>query len=152
MEEKNIIIEQITTISSSVAQSIRSLAAKIGDNNKELSDKDFVDMIASPNTFLFVAKEESGQIAGMITLLIFRIPYVKKGYLDDLVVDENFRGRGIAKSLMEHAVTFTKEKGVSYIDLTARSRRAEGNSLYEKFGFQKRETNVYRLIIDYAEV
>jgi|SRR6185369_3089690 len=152
MEEKKFIIEQVAAISSGIADTVRGLSAKIGHNYKELTDKDFVEMIESPNTFLFVAKDMDGKIAGMITLLVFRIPYVKKGYLDDLVVDEAFRGMGIAKSLMEHAVSFAKEKGVAYVDLTARPRREEGNSLYEKFGFQKRDTNVYRLIIDYAEV
>ena len=152
MEQKEIIIEQVTTVSENIASEIKSLAQKIGHNYKELTDTDFVDMVSSPNTFLFVAKNEEGKIAGMITLLVFRIPYVKKGYLDDLVVDEAFRGKGIAKLLMEHAVDFAKEKGVAYVDLTARPRREEGNSLYEKFGFQKRDTNVYRLIIDYAEV
>jgi len=152
MEDKTFIIEQVTTVTAETADAIKSLAQKIGHNYKELTDTDLDDIVASPNTFLFVAKDESGKIAGMITLLVFRIPYVKKGYLDDLIVDEAYRGMGVAKKLMEHAVHSAKEKGVAYVDLTARPRREAGNGLYEKFGFQKRDTNVYRLLIDYAEV
>jgi ribosomal protein S18 acetylase RimI-like enzyme len=108
-------------------------------------------MITSPNTTVLVAKIGE-TIVGMITLFVYRIPYVKKAYLDDLAVDEAHRGKGIAKRLMNHAMNLAKEKGASYIDLTARPRRAEGNNLYENLGFKKRETNVYRLVFDYGEI
>ncbi|HSA84369.1 MAG TPA: GNAT family N-acetyltransferase, partial [Patescibacteria group bacterium] len=62
-----------------------------------------------------------------------------------------FRGRGIANLLMQSAITAAKEKGVSYIDLTAKPEREEGNGLYEKFGFEKRNTSVYRLAFDYGK-
>ena len=69
-----------------------------------------------------------------------------------VIVDESYRGRHIGTMLMERAISLAVEKGASYIDLTARPRRDASNKLYEVLGFQKRETNVYRKIIDYGEV
>lgn len=151
MENEQIIITALTDSSPEAEEAIRNLAKKIGDNYKELTTEDFTAMISSPNTTLLVAKDGE-TIVGMLTVLIYRIPYVKKAYLDDLVVDESHRGRGIAKQLMKSAMDLAKEKGASYIDLTARPRRAEGNNLYETLGFKKRETNVYRLVFDYGEI
>jgi len=144
-------IEQLTTFSSEDAEAIRQLAAKIGPNFKPLSDLDFQEMLASPTTHLFVARPPKGQIVGMVTLILYRIPYVKKAYIDDLVVDEAYRGQGIASELMKTVVVLAKDLGASHIDFTARPRR-EANKLYEKLGFKKRDTNVYRLIYDYAEI
>lgn len=151
MENEQLTITPLTQTSPEALEAIKNLAQKIGNNYKELTSEDFNDMVVSPNTTILVAK--AGEtIVGMITVLVYRIPYVKKAYLDDLVVDETHRGHGVAKQLMNHAMNLAKEKGASYIDLTARPRRAEGNSLYETLGFKKRETNVYRLVFDYGEV
>ena len=38
----------------------------------------------------------------------------------------------------------TGEKGISKIDLTSSPERVAANKLYQKLGFQKRITNVYR--------
>jgi ribosomal protein S18 acetylase RimI-like enzyme len=151
MENEQITITALTEASSDAHQAVQNLAKKIGDNYRELTAEDFSDMITSPNTTVLVAKIGE-TIVGMITLFVYRIPYVKKAYLDDLAVDEAHRGKGIAKRLMNHAMNLAKEKGASYIDLTARPRRAEGNNLYENLGFKKRETNVYRLVFDYGEI
>jgi len=149
--ENAIIIEPVTIITTEIQEAIKQLTPKIGNNYKPLNDEDIVEMVASPNTTILLARIDQ-KIVGMITLLVYRIPYVKKAYLDDLVIDEAYRGKGIAKQLMQKATDLAKEKGASYIDLTARPRREEGNSLYEKIGFKKRDTNVYRLIFDYDEV
>jgi ribosomal protein S18 acetylase RimI-like enzyme len=151
MENEQIIITALTDPSPEAQEAIKNLAQKIGNNYKELTAEDFSSMISSPGTTLLVAKIGE-TIVGMLTLLVYRIPYVKKAYLDDLAVDEAHRGKGIAKQLMSHAMSLAKEKGAAYIDLTARPRRAEGNNLYENLGFKKRETNVYRLAFDYGEI
>lgn len=146
-----IAFEQVTTFSPDIARDIRRLSAMIGSNYTELTENDLVEMIASPNTTLSVAKANN-KIVGMVTLIVYRIPYVRKAYVDDLVVDAEYRGHGIGTQLMEMVLQFAQEKGASYIDFTARPRREESNRLYEKLGFKKRDTNVYRKIIHYAEV
>jgi ribosomal protein S18 acetylase RimI-like enzyme len=153
MPNNNIIIEQVTTFSKDIAEVIKRLASKIGQNYKILSDEDIQSMLASPNTNILIAMDtEKKSIVGMATLLVYRIPYVKKSSIEDVIVDEVYRGRGVASKLMNCAVTLAQEKGAAYVDLTARPRRAESNNLYAKLGFKKRETNVYRKIIDYGEV
>jgi ribosomal protein S18 acetylase RimI-like enzyme len=151
MEQKDFIIEQINTFSPELAEDIRSLTKQIGDNYKELTNQDMKDMLDSSTNHLIVARH-GNQVVGMVTLLIYRIPYVKKAYLDDLIVDAEFRGHGLGSKLLEKALEIAKEKDAAYIDFTSRPRRVAGNTLYEKLGFKKRDTNVYRLILSYEEV
>src|SRR6185436_132613 len=133
--DTNTAIEHITSFSPELAQDIRRLAKFVGNNYKELTDEDVREMITSSVTTILVAKSE-GRIVGMITVVVYRIPYIRKAYLDDLVVDEAYRGQGIGTMLLEEAVTYAKEKGAAYVDFTARPRRAESNGLYEKMGFK----------------
>lgn len=150
--ENKIIIEQLTVFSPEDAEAIKRLAQTLGKNYLKLTDEDVKDMLTSSSTNILVAREEKGKIVGMLTLLIYRIPYTKKSYLDDLVVDEGYRGLGIGTRLLEKSLEIAREKGAIYVDLTASPERIAGNRLYEKLGFKKRETNVYRLVFDYAEV
>jgi len=67
------------------------------------------------------------------------------GHVDDVVVADSYRGQGIATKLMEKVISIARERGHRYIDLTSRPSREAANHIYKKIGFQKRETNPYRL-------
>lgn len=153
MEDSTTIrIRELHEFSSQMLEAIQTLAQQIGKNYKQLTAEDFQDMLSSPNTTILIAESIEGQLIGMVTLVIYRIPYVRKAYLEDLVVDEASRGQGIGKMLIQHVMELAQKKGAAYLDFTSRPRREEENKFYEKLGFQKRETNVYRHIFDYGEV
>ena len=149
MNKPTISIEKLTKFSSEDMTDIKRLTAMLGVNFKPLTDADLQEMVSSPNLFLFVAREQEKQhVIGMILLAVYRIPYTKKAYLDDLVVDEEFRGQAIGSRLLQTAIDMAQKLGASYAELTSNPKRITSNKLYEKFGFTKRETNVYRLIYD----
>lgn len=146
MDTNEIVIERVTDFSSEIADAIRSLVEQIGDNYQPLTDDDVKEMIENPQSFLLIAKHvPTGKIAGMVMTMIYRIPYTKKAYIDDIVVDEKFRKLGIATKLLETAIEIARKHHAGYIMLTAHHKRIAGNRLYEKLGFQKRESNIYRL-------
>lgn len=148
MDKPLIKIEQLTIFSPKDAKYIKLLATQLGSEFQPFSKKDLKDMLTSTATHLFVAREPKTQkIVGMITLIVYRIPYVKKAYLDDVIVDEDFRGQKIGSLLMEKALAHAKNSGATFADLTAHPSRTEANLLYAKFGFKKRNTNVYRLTL-----
>ncbi len=152
MDTNDIVIEQVKEFSEETAEAVRSLLKQLVSNYKPLTDDALKEMLNSPQSFLLVAKEAtSGQIAGMITLTVFRIPDSKKAYLDDVIVDEKFRGRGIAVLLTEKAIALVKENNADYVELTSNPKRVAAIHIYEKLGFQKRDTNVYRLRFSYEK-
>lgn len=99
-----------------------------------------------PLTSVFVAIDEStGNVVGMLTLAIFDAITGRRAHIEDVVVDNECRGKGVGKLLLQKAIaTAQTEFGASSIDLTSRPEREAANKLYQKVGFVKRETNVYR--------
>lgn len=148
METNDIIIERVTDFSSEIADAVRNLVKQLVSDYNPFTDAEFKEMIEPKQNFLFIAREaSSNKIAGVVMISIYRIPDSKKVYLDDIIVDEHFRGRKIATFLFEKVISTARENNAEYIMLTSSSKRVAGNKLYEKLGFKKRETNVFRLDI-----
>ena len=65
-------------------------------------------------------------------------------YLEYLCVDSRYRGLGISNSIMEFILDFAKKNDVKFIELTSNSKRVVAHELYKKYGFEVRDTNVFR--------
>ena len=100
-------------------------------------------LCSSECTRLYFAKEGEF-ILGMLSLVVFSIPTGTKAWIEDVVVDQKARGKGVGKALMNHALDESKKFGVKSIDLTSRPSRESANKLYQSLGYEVRETNVYR--------
>ena len=79
-----------------------------------------------------------------MTLILFPIPTGLRAWIEDVVVDENARGRGIGELLNRRAIEIAVSEGAKTIDLTSRSSRSAANRLYQRLGFVARDTNIYR--------
>ncbi len=102
-------------------------------------------IVSSPATVMFVARDiDSGQIIGSLTLALFRIPTGLRAWIEDVVVDETARGKGVGAALSNAAIDRAKREGAKTVDLTSRPTREAANRLYKRVGFEQRETNVYR--------
>lgn len=152
MESKAFAIEKVREFTPHIADALRLLSKQIGKNYQPLSDNDIKEMIISTIHNLFIVKDNSNnKVVGMILVLIYRIPYVRKAYLEDLVIDVDYRKNGLGTLLIQTALEYAREQGAAYVDFTSRPYRGAGNSLYEKFGFKRRDTNVYRVTFNYGE-
>ena len=109
-----------------------------------LTEDMFNQLLASPNSHLFFLLKDE-QIAGMLTVGIYHSPTGGKAWIEDVVVDESFRGQGLSKLLVAHAIEFTKSKQIPLLMLTSNSKRVAANKLYQTMGFERKETNVYRM-------
>lgn len=143
----DISIEQLKTYSKELAETLNKLLKQLDSNSTNLNRTDLQEIIASPTNRLFVAKKGNKEIIGMLSLIIFRIPLAKKGLLEDFVVDEKYRGKGVGTKLVKTAVKQAKKEKVRYLDFTSRAERVAANRLYESLGFKKRNTNSYRIIL-----
>ena len=81
---------------------------------------------------------------GTLTLVVFRIPTGVRAWIEDVVVDDAARGHGVGEALNQFALDLARGKGAKTVDLTSRPSREAANRLYQRIGFQPRETNVYR--------
>ena len=103
-------------------------------------------IVASPSTTLLVARF-AGKIAGSLAVVIFDVPSGRRAAVEDLVVSESARGRGIGRQLLERALDVARGQGAVKIALTSRPSRVAANALYKRTGFELRETNCYSLAL-----
>lgn len=59
------------------------------------------------------------------------------GLLEDVFVEEKFRGQGIGKKLVEMVIEKARELGCYKLIATSRFERENVHKFYEKLGFQK---------------
>lgn len=96
----------------------------------------------------FVAVVEDKVVGYFIVReLLDIIKNVKYFYLEYICVDKNFQNRGVGKRIMKFILELAKNKKVKYIELTSGYQRIVAHHLYEKYGFEKRESNIFRRIL-----
>lgn len=136
-------ILQVKKIASDIYEAFQRLIPQL-DNTVPIPTKEkLIKIISSPSAYLFIAQDQN-KIIGTFTLIVYNTPTGDYAYLEDLVVDENSRGKGIGKKLILTALKIAKDKGVKVVNLTSRPSRKTANRLYKKIGFTRRETNVFR--------
>lgn len=113
-------------------------------NGRSASFESLQTLIENPMSELWTAAEE-GVIVGMATLVFVQKIAGVSTRIEDVVVHENFRGKGLGKALCQKLIERSKERGAYSIHLTSRPDRVAANELYKKLGFTLHETNAYRM-------
>jgi ribosomal protein S18 acetylase RimI-like enzyme len=103
-------------------------------------------VIADPAITLLTAHDE-GVIVATATLIVYPTAVWVKARIEDVVVDEAARGRGIGEALVNECVNVARQRGARVVELQSARRREVANRLYARMGFEQRESNVYRLTL-----
>lgn len=127
---------------------------------REYSDKDF-DSVNSileeafhickkceirDDTFTELVCESHGKIVGylLITRILDPVKNRLKYHIDYVCVDSKYRGNGIGQMLMEYVEALGKKESVLYIELTSSRFRMSAHRLYEKCGYVRRDSDIFR--------
>lgn len=60
------------------------------------------------------------------------------GYVDEMVVDGVHQGRGIGSQILDHLISWARERGCNRIELDSAFHRKGAHAFYERRGFQSR--------------
>jgi GNAT superfamily N-acetyltransferase len=128
-----------------IFDAVRRLVPFLGTHKPIPSRDDLTLLLDSGTSRLLIARYPASDspIAGMLTIALYRVPTGGRSIVEDLVVDGQFRGRGIAKALLQSAIEIAREAGANGVALTSNYQRLEANQLYLAMGFERRETNAY---------
>lgn len=140
-------IEIVERASDEVRDALNALVPQLSSRAEMIDDAKLASIVENPSLTLFVARE-GGAILGTLTLAVFPIPSGDLAVIEDVVVDESARGLGAGEALVTAAIAHAASLGASEVDLTSRPSRKAANALYQKIGFEQRETNVYRYVIE----
>jgi ribosomal protein S18 acetylase RimI-like enzyme len=135
------VVEQVTT---ELVDAFARLIPQLSKSSPPPDAAALEALVASPASTLFVARAGDGEIVGSLTLATFPIPTGTRTWIEDVVVDDAARGAGVGAALTKAALDRARDLGATRVDLTSRPSREAANRLYQRLGFELRETNVYR--------
>jgi ribosomal protein S18 acetylase RimI-like enzyme len=119
------------------------LIPQLSSSSPPPSRNQLVELVENDDTVLFLAVV-NGEIMGSLTLAFYRIPTGLKAWIEDVVVDDAARGRGLGAALNDAALNEARARGAKDVSLTSRPAKEAANRLYKRIGFETRETNIYR--------
>lgn len=104
------------------------------DNTKQRSGLE--KLLAAPDAYAIVA-EEQGAVVGMasLQLLISTAEGGRCGLIEDVVVDEPCRGRGVGNALMSHLLQWAGGKGLTRLQLLADRENQPALGFYQGLGW-----------------
>lgn len=88
---------------------------------------------------------DENNLVGIALMANYEVISGYKGWVEDVVVDENYRGKGIGKKLMDALISEGKKIGLSEICLFTSYKRTAAINLYKKLGFIERQSHVFNL-------
>ena len=136
-------VVEVTEFDEGIGEAMRHLLPQLSQSAAPPSNEFARSIVDSDSSRLLIASE-GGEILGMLTLVIFPIPSGVRAWIEDVVVDNAGRGKGVGEKLNRLAIDIAADAGARTVDLTSRPSRVAANELYKKIGFLPRETNIYR--------
>ena len=136
-------IEIASTVDDALVDAFDRLIPQLSSSSPAPGRAGLEAIVNNPNSVLFVATLD-GVIVGSLTLALYAIPTGLRAWIEDVVVDESASRQGIGEALNQAAIEEARRRGSKDVSLTSRPSREAANRLYERIGFERRETNVYR--------
>ncbi|MBI9050589.1 MAG: GNAT family N-acetyltransferase [Anaerolineaceae bacterium] len=149
MKQLQIEISLVTEVDASLEASFAQLIPQLTKNNPPPDQALLRKIVDAENTHILIARDQEayGKIVGALTLALYTTPTGTKAWIEDVIVDNHYRGKGIGKRLTLQAIDMAKKKNAKAILLTSNAARVEANKLYQKLGFTLRNTNFYQLTL-----
>jgi len=155
----------VTEYNKTVADRIRQLLIQLSRSGKdkgEIPQEWFEQLISSPWHDLLLAVESAEdsnvkqdlpvlpeQILGMASVsVIFGAGIGKNAYLEDFVVDQSARGKGIGNLLFNAYEDWAREKGCKNLEFTCGQGRETAQQFYRDHGAATYDTNFFRKKLD----
>jgi GNAT superfamily N-acetyltransferase len=128
------------------SQEIVRLSFQLGyPTNEDLVTENIVDQSQDPSYIVYVADLGDGRLAGFIHVFLskrlFQIPHAEVG---GLVVDQDFRGKGIGRSLLTKSETWVTSLGIETMKIRSNVLRENALDFYLSSGYTvDKEQRVY---------
>lgn len=153
MSGKQLLIRPSTE---SDVQAAFKLMAELGypDLSLERFAETYHSVLRHPAMTLIIAEDDDGEVLGLAS--ISRRPQLRLTAdlitIDELVVANSARGRGVGHVLLEHVKTMAKKTGARRLELeTNRVRESYRRAFYIKNGFIEANSAVMRIDYDLSD-
>ena len=99
----------------------------------------------------YLVAEDNGKIIGSCYLVI--IPNITNncrsiGFIENVITDENYRGKGIGKNIIRKAIELSKNENCYKVILQSGMKRESAHTFYEKLGFDGESKKAFDLRLE----
>ncbi|AUG80203.1 GNAT family acetyltransferase [Kitasatospora sp. MMS16-BH015] len=140
-------IEAVRTADEELVAAFARLLPQLSRTATPLDREALARLLACDSNTLLTARLD-GTVVGALTLVLSPLPSGLRARVEDVVVDTAARGHGIGAALLDQALKLARAAGARTVDLTSHPTRQAANRLYERAGFQPRESTVHRVTLD----
>jgi GNAT superfamily N-acetyltransferase len=140
-------IEVVEEATSEVRAALAHLLPQLNSELPVPTKERLQALVADPAVTLLLAMD-GDNVVGTSTLIVYTTPFWIKARLDEVVVDESARGKGVGAALVTACLDIARQKGAQVAELQSGVFREAANRLYPRMGFKLRESNVYRIVLD----
>ena len=141
------VIRELKKVSANACREVNHLLLQLLHDPKDYRPLSLSALrgIVDDKKTIVVVVYDGVRIIGMGLLFLITKPRGRYAYIEDMVIDIAYRGRGLGKKLARKLIAAARSRGVRCIELSTRPSRVAANKIYQDIGFKRKETNVYRL-------
>jgi len=129
---------------------LRLLKQLVENDESVIEYKNYVKLwhyIETHNIKYFLAKDNN-DIIGLCFLCV--IPNLTRsgksiGFIEHVIIDKNYRKKGIGKNLMEKVIEYAKECNCYKVIIQSGKERKIAHKFYEKIGFNGKSKKAFEL-------
>ena len=138
-------IEHVAQFDSALIAPIADMLAQLTAREYPFGEQELRAIVEDSASQLFVMRDDE-RIMGMLTLGHYTSPTGRKVWVEDVVVSADYRGKGLGRRLINHAIEYCRENlSPCTLMLTSNPARIAANELYRTSGFEPKQTNVYKM-------
>lgn len=138
-------IELVTQFDSALIAPIADMLAQLTAREYPFGEQELRAIVEDSASQLFIMRDNE-HIMGMLTLGHYTSPTGRKVWVEDVVVSADYRGKGLGRRLINHAIEYCRENlSPCTLMLTSNPARVAANELYRTSGFESKQTNVYKM-------
>ncbi len=141
-------IEAVTQLTAEVHDALDRLLPQLNSKLTVPDGDRLRRLLDDPDVVLLIAREGK-RIVGTTTVIVYTTPFWIKARLDEVVVDQSARGKGVGEALVRAALDVGRERGAQVAELQSGRgpAREAAHRLYERLGFRMRDTDVFRIYL-----
>jgi ribosomal protein S18 acetylase RimI-like enzyme len=143
-------IETVTSVTPEIVEAFARLLPQQSPGARHPTHAQLAAIVAAQGHTLLIARDAEGAIVGTLTLVILLTPNDTFGFVEDVVVDASARRQGIGEALTRESLRLAAEQGTPRVELHSGNHRPDAIRLYQRIGFKKVDTNVFRYVQEQA--
>ena len=101
------------------------------------------------NATIQVARDASSKVIGMVSaqLVISTAQGAASAWIEDMVIDAGYQGHGIGKQLLNHVLTWAKNKGATRAQLLVDIDNADAIGYYQHLNWESTQLQARRVFL-----